>query len=89
MFDQSLLVENKFTQFILSKLLSFLVYTEFTQVYPVCTEFTPNLHRVYFRTIFFLLGKPPRSEMWKLSVSFEQSMQTLSKQTCIYLCQFV
>jgi hypothetical protein len=47
MFDQSLLVENKFTQFTLRKLLSFLVYTKFLQVYTVCADFTPNLYRVY------------------------------------------
>jgi hypothetical protein len=35
MFDQSFLGENKFTQFTLSKLLSFLVYTKLAQVYTV------------------------------------------------------
>jgi hypothetical protein len=53
MFDQSLLVENKFTQFTLSKLLSFLVCTKFTQVYTVCTDFTPSLLRVYITTRLF------------------------------------
>ncbi len=68
MFDQGLLFENKFTQFTLSKLLSFLVYTKFTQVYTVhwqvCTgfKFTPNLHKakLLLALIFVLdgLGQP-------------------------------
>jgi hypothetical protein len=61
MFDQSLLVENKFTQVTLSKLLSFLVYTKFTQVYTVGTEFAPNLFRVYSRPRVFSGEKP---EVW-------------------------
>ncbi len=53
MFDPSLLVEKKFTQFTLSELLCFFVYTKFTQVYTVCTEFAPNKHRVYISPFLF------------------------------------
>ncbi len=68
MFDQSLLVENKFTQFTLSKLLSFLVYTKFAQVYTICTDFTPILHRVYIRTGLFPGKIRP---FWNLQTQYE------------------
>ncbi len=75
MFDQSLLVENKFTQFTLSKLLRFFVCTRFTQVYTVCTEFAPNSSYTVIEFTsqpVFVLGKSPVWEMCKLSVNFSK-----------------
>ncbi len=54
-------------------------------------QFALILHRIYTEFTSqpaFFLGKKAGWEICKLSVIFEQTVQTLSKQTCIYPCKF-
>ena len=71
-------------QVTLSKLIDFSVCTKFTQ-------FAQCLHRFYtwFTSEHLVfLGTTRCSEMRKLSVNFEQTVQTLCKLRVIYVCQF-
>ncbi len=63
----------------------------FTQNLHKFTQFALILHRIYTKFTSqpaFFLGKKAGWEMCKPSVNFEQTVQTLSKQTCVYRCKF-
>ena len=71
-------------QFTLSKPMALSVCTKFTQ-------FAQNLHSVYTEFTsepLVCLGTTRGSELSKLSVNFEQTVQTLCKLRVIYVCQF-